>query len=60
VELLEGSVDYILLDRMNYHYADAIYRKYRLDDKHTDAYFTWAGHRIKSDSDRLEIECTIV
>ena len=60
VELLEGSVDYILVDRMNYHYADAIYRKYRLEDKHTDAYFTWAGHRIKADSDRLGIECTIV
>ena len=60
VELLEGIVDYILVDRMNYHYADAIYRNYRLEDKHTDAYFTWAGQRIKSESARLGIECTIV
>ena len=60
VEVLAGSVDYILVDRMNYHYADAIYRNHRLADKLTYASFTWASQRIKSDSDRLGIECTIV
>lgn len=38
-ELLEGKVDYVLIDRMNYHYADWIYRKYGLQDKLTDEYF---------------------
>jgi DNA repair photolyase len=28
--LLEGKVDYILIDRMNYHHADWIYKKYNL------------------------------
>ena len=27
---LKGKVDYVLIDRMNYHYADWIYRKYGL------------------------------
>jgi hypothetical protein len=27
---LEGEVDYIIVDHMNYHYADWLYRKYRL------------------------------
>ncbi len=37
--LLRGKIDYLLLDRMNYHYADWVYRKYGLEDKHTDDFF---------------------
>jgi len=28
-----------LIDRMNYHYADWVYRKYLLEDKLTDDFF---------------------
>ncbi len=38
-ELLKGKVDYFLIDRMNYHYADWIYRRYGLEDKLTDDFF---------------------
>lgn len=38
-ELLDGKVDYVLMDRMNYHDADWVYRKYGLMDKLTDEYF---------------------
>lgn len=38
-ELLRGKIDYLLLDRMNYHYADWIYRKYGLEDKLSDDFF---------------------
>jgi len=38
-ELLKGKVDYVVIDRMNYHYADRVYRKYGLEDKLTDDYF---------------------
>jgi DNA repair photolyase len=31
VEQLRGKVDYVLIDKMNYHYADWVYRKYRLE-----------------------------
>jgi DNA repair photolyase len=27
---LKGKVDYVILDKMNYHYADWVYRKYNL------------------------------
>ena len=37
--LLKGNVDYVLVDRMNYHYADWVYRKYGLEDTLTDDYF---------------------
>ena len=38
-ELLQGKIDYLLIDRMNYHYADWVYRKYGLVDKLSDDYF---------------------
>jgi DNA repair photolyase len=38
-KLLKGKVDYVLIDRMNYHYADWVYRKYGLEDKLTDDFF---------------------
>jgi DNA repair photolyase len=38
-EILAGKVDHMIFDRMNYHYADWVYRKYGLEDKMTDDYF---------------------
>jgi len=38
-ELLKGKVDYVLIDRMNYHYADWVYRKYGMEDALTDDFF---------------------
>ena len=38
-ELLKGKTDYVLIDRMNYHYADRVYRKYGLEDTLTDDFF---------------------
>jgi DNA repair photolyase len=38
-EILASRVDYVILDRMNYHYADWVYRKYNLTGKMGDEYF---------------------
>ena len=59
-DLLAGTVDYILVDRMNYHYADSIYRKHGLEENMTEEYFSWANRQITSDCCRLGIECTTV
>jgi DNA repair photolyase len=37
--LLKGNVDYVVIDRMNYHYADRVYRKYGLEDYLMDDYY---------------------
>jgi DNA repair photolyase len=37
---LSGKVDYALIDRMNYHYADRVYRKHRLEYAMTDNFFS--------------------
>ncbi|HJV67436.1 MAG TPA: radical SAM protein [Geomonas sp.] len=59
-EMLAGSVDYILVDRMNYHYADHLYRKFHLEQQRSEAYFEWASGKISTDCGRLGIKCTIV
>jgi len=60
VAKLAGTVDYLLVDRMNYHYADAIYKRFRLEDKLAGSYFLWASSKIKTECERLGVECSIV
>jgi len=54
---LEGKVDYVLTDRMNYHYADWVYRKYGLEDKLSDEYFDGVCSEIASACKQWGIEC---
>jgi len=56
-EILAGKVDYVMLDRMNYHYADWVYRKYGLDDKMTDNYFCRTERALSSAFAELGIIC---
>ncbi len=60
MKFLHGNVDYVLVDRMNYHYADFIYRKFRLEEKLAEEYFTRTSGKISSECDRLGIDCKIV
>ncbi len=39
VDELNGKVDHVLIDKMNYHYADWVYRKYKLEYAMTDNFF---------------------
>ena len=59
-EILVGTVEYILVDRMNYHYADWVYRKYGLDDKLTDNFFYHTGRELASTCAKLGINYHIV
>jgi len=40
VAQLSGKVDYVLIDRMNYHYADWVYRRHKLEYAMTNNFFT--------------------
>ena len=48
-DLLKGKIDYVLIDRMNYHYADRVYRDHGMEDKLSDEYFC----RIRQEFDAL-------
>lgn len=37
---LRGKIDSVLIDRMNYHYADWVYRKHKLEHAMTENFFT--------------------
>jgi DNA repair photolyase len=59
-ELLAGKVDYLLIDRMNYHYADWVYRKHRLEDKLGSDFFDRAGRELVHACKAYGIDCTLV
>ena len=40
VAQLSGKVDYVLIDKMNYHYADRVYRRHKLEYAMTNNFFT--------------------
>ena len=56
-EILAGKVDSVIVDRMNYHYADWVYRKYGLEDKMTDGFFYRTERTLSSTFAKLGISC---
>jgi len=55
VPQLRGKVDYVLIDRMNYHYADHIYKRYGLEYAMTDNFFTHKKEEIANAFEREAI-----
>jgi DNA repair photolyase len=60
VELLNGKIDYLLVDKMNYNHAALIYRKYGLQDKNTLDFFDHTAHVLASKCKKLGIECQVI
>jgi DNA repair photolyase len=56
-EILADKVDYVMLDRMNYHYADWVYRKNGLEDYLTDDYFSHTQRVISETFASQGISC---
>lgn len=56
-EILAGKVDHVIVDRMNYHYADWVYRKFGLDDKVTDDFFYRTERTLSSTFAKFGISC---
>jgi len=59
-EQLRGNVDYVLIDKMNYHYADWIYRKYNLDFAITGAFFAQKKMELAKLFEKNEISCQVL
>jgi DNA repair photolyase len=58
-DLLAGKVDRVRLDRMNYHYADWVYRQHGLEQYLTDEYFSGVEAELRSAFARLGIEVAV-
>jgi hypothetical protein len=59
-ELLAGDADFILVDRMNYHYGDWVYRQHGLKAERSDEFFTQTAQQLASACEGLELDCRLV
>ncbi len=59
-ELLAGSADYILIDRMNYHYGDWVYRQHGLRAERADDFFVQTAAALASACAGLELDCRVI
>ncbi len=57
VALLKGKADHILIDRMNYHNADWVYRKHGMQWALDDEFFLQTGKELQSAFEKAGIEC---
>jgi DNA repair photolyase len=58
--LLSGKVNCVLIDRMNYHYSDWVYRKYKLDGEMSDDFFYRTGNELASAFKKQGTSCQVV
>ena len=57
---LKGKVDQIIIDRLNYHYADWAYKKYGLEWAMEDSFFRQKADELKTGFENQGIPCQIV
>jgi DNA repair photolyase len=57
---LSGKVDYVLVDKMNYHYGDWVYRKYHLEEAMSYDFFFSKGKKLASAFAKQGIECRVL
>jgi DNA repair photolyase len=59
VKELKAKVDYIIVDRMNYNYANWIYKKYKLEDKLSDDFFQRTSCELANSCIKSGIACNL-
>jgi DNA repair photolyase len=60
VGALKGKVEYVVLDRLNYHYADWVYKRYGLQWAMEDSFFSQKGEDLRMAFKREGIFCQVV
>lgn len=60
VKKLKGQVDSVLIDRLNYHYADETYRKSGLERAQEDKFFLQKGRELKESFEKEGIPCRLL
>ncbi|MPM78774.1 hypothetical protein SDC9_125787 [bioreactor metagenome] len=56
-ELLVGKVDKVILDRMNYNHSDWVYKKYHLEQFHTDEFFDGMVATLSAQLNQMGVPC---
>jgi len=60
VTMLRGKVDYVLVDRMNYHYSDWVYRKYKLEGAMSNDFFYRKGKELATAFEKQATKCRVL
>jgi DNA repair photolyase len=60
VEQLKGKVDHVLIDRMNYHYADWVYRKHGLEYAMAEDFFIRKKTELFNAFEKEGIPCRLL
>ena len=58
--MLRRKVDYVLIDRMNYHYGDWVYREHNMESAKNDDFFFLGGKELASAFEKAGIECQVL
>ncbi|MEJ2696462.1 MAG: radical SAM protein [Candidatus Sulfobium sp.] len=57
---LKGKVDHVLIDRLNYHYADATYRKHGMQWAMKDSFFSDKAEELGKAFEKEGIPCQVL
>jgi DNA repair photolyase len=57
VDMLKGKVDSVLIDRLNYHYADWAYKKHGMKWAMDEGFFNQMGEELKAGFEKAAIAC---
>jgi DNA repair photolyase len=56
-DVLKGKVDHVLIDRLNYHYADWVYKKHGMQGALDDSFFVQKGEELRAAFEKAGIPC---
>ncbi|MGA8848773.1 MAG: radical SAM protein [Dehalococcoidia bacterium] len=59
-DALKGKVDYVLIDKMNYHYGDWVYRKHNLESAMGNDFFSLRGRELAFTFGNQGVECRVL
>jgi DNA repair photolyase len=57
VDVLKGKADHVLIDRLNYHYADWLYKKHGMQGALEDQFFVQKGEELRAAFEKQGIHC---
>ncbi len=57
---LKGKIEQVIIDRLNYHYADWVYKKYGLEWAREDRFFRQKAKELRTAFEKEGIPCQIV
>ncbi|MEJ2684807.1 MAG: radical SAM protein [Candidatus Sulfobium sp.] len=60
VTALKGKVEHVLIDRLNYHYADRTYRKYGMEWAMKDSFFSQKGEELRKAFEKEGTPCQVL